>query len=139
MSRGAKNRLAVLAEFTRKHRKGSSRLMEAANAQPLTLKQSQSLAVRTVRAVSKAVGRPILGGLPETLEVEVNGATVTLASRTRKHWTDVHNEGGEAGRGAKIPQRQTIVLEDSDVEILISMLKAHMLLPVQEGMQGPAY
>lgn len=139
MSRGAKNRLAVLTEFTQKHRKGKNRLEAAADAQPLTLKMQQSLAVRTVRAVAKKVGKPILGRLPETLEVQVSGAMMTLASRTSQHFTEIHNEGGEAGSGAKIPARPTIFIEPSDLEVLISMLKAHLLMNVQDGMQGPGY
>jgi phage gpG-like protein len=138
-SRGAKNRLAVLVEFTQKHRQGKNRLEAAAGAKGLTLKQQQSLAVRTVRAVSKSVSRPILGRLPETLEVQVNGSTMTLASRTGKHWTAIHNEGGRAGRGADIPARPTIFVEQSDLDVLISLLKSHMLMGVEPGTHGPAF
>jgi hypothetical protein len=139
MSRGAKNRLAVLTEFTQRHRAGKNRMEAAADGKPLTLKMQQSLAVRTMRAVSKKVGKPILGKLPETLEAQVSGAVMTLASRTTRHWTEIHNEGGQAGSGSKIPKRETVTIEDSDLDVLVALLKAHMLLDVQEGMQGPAY
>jgi hypothetical protein len=139
VSRGAKNRLAVLTEFTQRHRSAKNRLEAGADAKPLTLKMQQSLALRTMRSVSKKVAKPILGKLPATLEVLVSGAKMTLASRTGQHWTEIHNEGGQAGSGSKIPARPTIFIEDSDLEILVALLKDHMLLEVQAGMQGPGY
>jgi len=141
-TRGVVNRTAVLHEFRRRHRIGgkdrAARLREVAGLSTLTLRMQQSLSMRTVRQVASTVGRPILGGLPQTLEVTVGAGTVTLRSRTREEWTDVHNEGGEAGQGAEIPQRQTIKIEPSDLDVFVSILKSHILLPLDER-QDPGY
>lgn len=144
ISRGVANRLAVLAEFRRRHgmhsiKGGRSRVVEAAGLQPLSLKQRQSLSMRTVRQVASTVGRPILGGLPQTLEVQVTAGAVTLRSRTREEWSDVHNEGGGAGHGAQIPERKTIEVESSDLDVFVSILKTHLLMKVTEGMHGPGF
>lgn len=135
-TRGAQNRMAVLAAFQDKHRRG---LKEKVNAKPLSIKQSASLDARTARAVARSVGRPILGGLPRTLQVTVNKGEMTLRSRTHQEWSEAHNEGATVGHGAKLPKRQTIVFEDSDKDVLVSILKDHLLIPIQKGMHGPGY
>lgn len=130
-SRGVMNRLAVLSEFQRRHRKGSSVLM-AYGGKPLGVKSLASLDKREERAVMKAVGKKILGTLPATLEVEVGFGVVTVASRTDKKWTDTHNTGGDAGHGAKIPKRETLPPPDeSDMQVLEELLKEHLLEPLQ--------
>jgi len=130
-SRGVRNRMAVLAEYQRRHNRGSAGLAGAAKGQELSLKQMASLEGREARAVAKAVGRPILGKLASTLKVEVARDSVTLISKTSEGWTEVHNLGGTAGRGAKIPQRETVKIEQHDLEILGEILKEHMLLSIQ--------
>ncbi len=135
-SKGVTNRMAVLAEFQRRHSRGAGGLKERAGGKELTLKQMESLSARTSRAVNKAVGRPILGKLASTLKVVVDGDTVTLVSLTKEHWTEVHNMGGTAGHGAKIPERKTILLEEKDVQILAEILKEHCLLPLQQDVTG---
>ncbi len=143
-SRGVRNRLAVLAEFqsrySRMHEGRRNGVMAAAgDLQRLTLKQAAGLDARVHRAVEKAINKPILGGLTKTLSVDVSGGTMTLESRTHGTWSDVHNEGGTAGHGAKIPERKTLELESHDIQVLISILKSHLLLAFEDGMQGPGF
>lgn len=129
-SKGVTNRLAVLSEFQRRHRGGSSALMSA-SGKPLSVKQLSSLDQRTERAVNKALGKPILGKLPETLVLEVGIDTVTLTSLTTRHFTLVHNDGGTAGHGAKIPQREALRVEQGDIEILGLILKDYIVKPLE--------
>lgn len=129
-TRGVQNRLAVLAVFQQRHRPN---LKERAQGKALTLKQAQGLSMRTVRAVQKAVGAPILGQLPRTLAVTVGPGTMTLRSRTHEEWSAAHNEGATVGHGAKLPKRETIKLEASDLEVFAGILKDHMLLGVTDG------
>lgn len=124
-TRGVRNRRAVLAEFQTRHRRP---LEERAQGHELSLKQLVSLGKREDRAAARAVGRPILGSLPSTLEVEVGGGTVTLRSRTHQQWTDVHNSGGTAGHGARIPERKTVTVDESDGDAIEEILLEHHLL-----------
>lgn len=130
-SKGAQNRLAVLAEFQQRHDRRKN-LVEAANAKPLTIKQQASLGARTDRAVARAVGKPILGKLAGSLEVEVKQGTVTLRSRTRGNWSEVHNKGGTAGKGAVIPERKTVEVTSEDLDLFEQILKERMLLGFEE-------
>src|SRR5262249_25960681 len=135
-TRGVQNRMSVLAEF-QQHKRTS--LKDRVQGQRLSLKQQVSLGQREARAVMKAVGRPILGGLPNTLVVHVGLGNVTLTSRTREKWSKAHNEGATVGHGAQLPERRTILVEESDLRVLESILKDHLLLPFEEGMHGPGY
>ncbi len=128
-SRGVTNRLAVLSEFQRRHRKGSSVLMTY-SGKPLSIKQLSSLDARTERSVSKAVGKAILGRLGDSLQVTVGFGNVKLESRTSGTWSAVHNDGGEAGHGAKIPKRETLKLDEEDMRVLEELLKEHLLEPL---------
>lgn len=142
-SRGVRNRVAVLGEFQRRHPrmwKGRAAGMVASGAmRELSVKQLASLQARTQRAVDRAVGKPILGNLVNSLEVVVERGSMTLASRTAEEWSAVHNDGGSAGNNATIPKRETISVDGTDLEVLVSILKEHLLLPFQEGAHGPAY
>ncbi len=128
LSKTAGRRVAVLAEFHKMHRRKLS-LRAQANGVTLSLSQQVSLAKRTVRAVQKAIDRPILGTLPATLETDVERGTVTLRSHTRQPFTDTHNVGGSAGHGAREPERKTLEIEDSDIAVLTELLIEHALLP----------
>jgi hypothetical protein len=135
LTRGQQNRLAVLAEFQKRHGAGRG---ERVVGKTLSLKQGQSLTNRTARAVARSVGGPILGGLPRTLFVEEDVDSVTLTSRTRHGFSDVHNQGGTAGHGAHEPKRETLKADQTDLEVLTSILKSHLLQPF-DGKQGPGF
>ena len=124
-SRGVQNRLRVLEEFRRRHRGGDA-------PGKLTAKQEASLTAREERAVAKAVGGPILGQLPRTLVVKVERGKVTLESRTYQKFSEVHNKGGTAGHGAHIPKRETIKVDETDLQIFAGILIEEMLAPFEE-------
>lgn len=129
--RAVKNRLAVLAEFQHTHRRGGD-LVARTDLTPLSFKQQLSLSGREQRALANEVGRPILGKLPGTLVIEKGRGTVTLASRTRTGWSDVHNEGGTAGQGAKEPKRETVAIDESDLDLFEALLVEHHLVAFEE-------
>jgi phage gpG-like protein len=137
-SRGVKNRTAALAEFQRLHiKRVSSKRLEsgferAMGAKPLSLKGQASLAARAGRAVARAVGQPILGNLPRTLSVLADGDTMRMVEATYGEWTEIHNRGGSAGKGAQEPKRETVVLETHDLDVLASILEDHCLAPFLE-------
>ena len=127
VSKGVQNRLAVLQEFQGRHRTEGS-IFQHGGFKALSLKQMGSLGERTDRAIKKSIGAPILGGLPRTLVVEVENGTMRLTSRTHEQFSAVHNEGGQAGGGAKIPKRETLLIEEEDLRVLTNILKKHHLL-----------
>jgi phage gpG-like protein len=131
-SRGVINRAAVLSEFRRRYGMGKSRLSEIAGAKELTLKQKTSLRGRIDRAVSRAKERPILGQLNRSPIFEVGEDSVTLISRTKTEFSDVHNSGGSANHGARIPKRETIAVDDDDIDFLKKLLVEHCLAAVEE-------
>lgn len=138
-TRGEKNRRAVLQEFQRLHVKRVSGQMKGngfqrvMGGQALTLKQQVSLAGRAQRAIAREVGKPVLGQWPRTYHVMIEGHRLTLVAATHEHWTQVHNEGGAAGKGAKEPPRPTIVLDKYDLDVFVDILREHCLHPlVQE-------
>lgn len=140
-TRGVRNREAVLAALQGKHRgkrKGGDEDV-VKSEQALTLKQSQSLAMRVVRAVSRSINRKILGALDKSTYVEVRGTEVTLIAETAKDWSEAQNDGGTVGHGAVLPKREAIMFEPHDEAVLVSILKDHLLIPFQEGLQGPGY
>lgn len=129
MSKGMKSRLAVLAEFHSRHHKNSLKasLAKRADLPALTLKQALSLGAREDRAVARAVGKPILGRLRQMLKVEVGKGTVKLTDKTFEKFSEIHNAGGVAGHGAKIPKREFLKLDDKDMEVFAQILKDHHL------------
>jgi hypothetical protein len=142
-TRGVRNRQSVLAAYQKRHGRSAGQgiyseglsgiyLADRVDLSPLTLKQMVSLTTRENRAVSKAIGKPILGNLPNSLKVEIEGTAVTLASRVHEHWTAAHNEGATVGKGAKLPKRETIALDADDLDVFAAILKEHHLEAFQE-------
>ena len=127
-TRGVRNRLSVLAEYERRFGKRSG-LTSRTDLKPLTLKQHLSLGGRIDRAVAKAVGGPILGGLVRMMKARVKGADGELVERSRGGWTEIHNKGGTGGHGAKIPKRETLKVEDSDIEFGAALFEEHLIEP----------
>lgn len=122
-------RLSVLAEFQNRNR-GTAGFAERADLKPLSVKQSRALRTRELKAMAKSVNRPILGKLVNSLVAQVNNGTLTLMSKTKGQWSEVHNKGGTAGHGATIPKRETLVIEAEDLDMLAAILKEHLLLPL---------
>jgi hypothetical protein len=83
--------------------------------------------------VTREVSKRILGKLDHSLVVELDGrGNVALESRTRTKWSKVHNDGGQAGRGAVEPKRETVKVEPADLDVLREILKDHLLLPLEQ-------
>lgn len=136
-TRGVQNRLAVLAEFQRHN--DPLGLKEKVEGRKLTLKQQASLAQREARAVMRAVSKPILGGLDKTLVVVVTDGKVTLESATHQKWSKAQNDGATVGHGATLPERKTVELEQDDLTFFEAVLKSHLLLAFEKGLQGPGF
>ncbi len=124
-TRGVQNRLAVLEEFGRRHRSGvGGRVLSAA--------QTKSLNARETRAIAKQINKPILGGLPRTLNFKVANGSVTLKSETYQHFTEVHNKGGGVGNGASVPARTTIEVDESDIAVFKAILVEELMMGFPE-------
>ena len=67
----------------------------------------------------------LLGKLASTLRASVKQNHLKVDSKVA--WAGVHNEGGTAGRGSKIPARPFLFLEDEDIEFLIERLEARLV------------
>jgi len=67
-------------------------------------KTTKALVKRIARGVADAQNRPILGRLPYSHRATVTGNQLDVASPVA--WAGVQNDGGTAGHGAKIPERQ---------------------------------
>jgi phage gpG-like protein len=71
--------------------------------------------------------RKILGRLPRAIRVAARGVSVFAISRVK--WAKVHQEGGVAGRGSLIPERQFLYVSPDLVEIA----QGKMVQALREG------
>lgn len=94
-----KRRKLVLKEYDKLLKTGALKWSR------LNDKQKESLHSRLARSLEKSEqkGSKILGRLSSSIEAEVTSDTLRVYSRVP--WSGVHNEGGTAGHGAKIPKR----------------------------------
>lgn len=75
--------------------------------------------------VSEASTR-MLGGLEDSLSLHlVEGKRIEVFSHA--HIGAIHNFGGTAGHGARIPKREFMFLVQSDIEFLVELLKEQMI------------
>lgn len=65
----------------------------------------------------------MLGHLRDSMYLYVEGDTVTVRSRTK--WAGVHNEGGQAGHGAHIPERKFLEITPADREQFRKYMAEH--------------
>lgn len=77
--------------------------------------QEQSFEERAHKGKRKIEQR-LLGKLASSLEATVSGGTLVV--RSKVPWAGVHNDGGNAGRGASIPARPFLFLEPYDMDVL---------------------
>lgn len=63
----------------------------------------------------------IIGGLRNTMHVIIDKKRLAVMSHVR--WSGVHNHGGEAGHGAKIPERRFLVI--ARLDMLVRFLVEH--------------
>lgn len=67
----------------------------------------------------------LLGRLPRMNVSAISGTTVKLQSRVP--WSDVHNSGGGAGHGARIPARTWLEIDDQDRIVLAEIVRDTLL------------
>jgi phage gpG-like protein len=58
--------------------------------------------------------------MPGSIRATVGSGSLQVFSEIE--WAAVHNDGGTAGHGAKIPQRTFLDLEEDDLEVLESFI-----------------
>lgn len=116
----ARRRLLVLEAIV-KHYGGAAKIT---SLEQLVEFAEKDLAKRTLRKAGLLKGpryrnteaaAGLLGGLADSIGWAIEGALVRVTSRTARGWSDVHNSGGVAGHGARIPLREYLVLEESDL------------------------
>lgn len=69
--------------------------------------------------------KKLLGRLPRMNASAIEGTTAKLLSRVP--WSDVHNSGGGAGHGARIPARTWLEIDDQDRIILVEIVRDTLL------------
>lgn len=77
------------------------------------------LGARIERQQSR-VGEKLLGKLASSIVTKVDDGTLIVESKVP--WAGVHNDGGAAGKGAQIPKREFLKLEDSDLDVFQAFL-----------------
>lgn len=94
------NRYEVLKEFERLSAGGSP------DKSLLSDRKSKSLRGRIGRAEDKAAAEQgqVLGRIASSIKARVQGNVLEIYSSIP--WAGVHNEGGTAGHGARIPERR---------------------------------
>jgi phage gpG-like protein len=109
----------TLAELRRLARGGSTAFSLAEQQEASIERLRKKLA--HARATGKRVGgdrrrsdkHQLLGRLRTALEGKIHGFTAILENRIP--WSRVHNDGGTAGKGARIPARATLFILAEDV------------------------
>ena len=66
----------------------------------------------------------ILGSLRDSMAIAVKGNTAIVFSHSK--WSSVHNDGGTAGHGAAIPQREFLVITESAAREIVTFLEAEL-------------
>jgi phage gpG-like protein len=74
--------------------------------------------------VTKRDMSQLLGRLPVAVSTTARGSTLTAQSKVP--WSGVHNDGGVAGHGAKIPQREFVFISPPFLVQFVSRVEAAM-------------
>lgn len=117
-AKAMERRLAVIAEFERIAAGG---LPVATLAADKKLEKSvRGLRERHARATTKAQGKP-LGRMASSIKSKLTKFSVTVYSEVP--FSAVHNDGGTAGHGAKIPERKFLDIDDDDLKVLVQLIE----------------
>lgn len=68
--------------------------------------------------------RRLLGRLPSALNMKVTRSSLTVQSKVP--WSGVHQHGGRAGNGARIPQRHFLWFSDEILDLAAERLQDHV-------------
>lgn len=119
---------AQLAELSR---------LTAGQYQPLA-KEHKRLGSRIARRDAKAQERiaavergDLLGAIASSMETTFSKDNWEMASRIP--WAGVHNEGGSAGYGAVIPQREFLYWTPDDIETFAQMANQYIIERAAKG------
>lgn len=75
---------------------------------------------------SRAIGKHrLLGKLASTIKSSIKGSTLEVYSSV--DWAGVHNDGGSAGHGSRIPARTFLELEEKDLEVLVTIVEGQII------------
>lgn len=121
--RAMDRRWAVLKEFERQAAGGVGAL--AASTDARLEKSVAGLRKRHERALGKARGK-LLGRIAQSIRSKSKRYSAEVWSEVP--WSGIHNEGGVAGHGAKVPKRQFLDIDDHDLEVLKNMIDEHTKL-----------
>jgi phage gpG-like protein len=110
-------RYAVLKEFDRIVGGGGAGVSLLSG--PDGAKASKSLRGRIERAGGKSSSK-ILGRLPAANKMQVKSGALTAGSTV--DWAHAHNEGLSVGKGAKLPQRTYVTVEEEDMNVLVNLV-----------------
>jgi phage gpG-like protein len=74
------------------------------------------------RAIAK---HKMLGSISNSIKAKVLGKQ-TLEVYSIIPWAGIHNDGGAAGKGSRIPERRFLDLTEQDLEMLATLLEGHV-------------
>ncbi len=96
---------------------------------PLTAKRSGGAVYTPTRKTRRA--RKLLGRLPTALTSKATRSSVTVISRAK--WSGVHQEGGTAGYGAKIPARPFLWASQAALEAISYVISRHLKIQFEKA------
>lgn len=70
----------------------------------------------------------VLGSLRDALHLYVDGGHAVVVFAGPK-WSGVHNRGGTAGHGAKIPKREYLTIDSDSIVVAVGIFREHLLEP----------
>ncbi len=120
----------ALAMFGHIQRKKKAKEMDAAEklSDKLQKLSDMSHAARTEKlGKNRAVkNHKMLGKLASSIKASIKGSTLTVYS-TAGDVGKIHNEGGTAGHGSRIPARKFLWLDDDDLKVLAHMVEGQIV------------
>lgn len=84
-----------------------------------------------VRSASGRRTRKVLGRLPGMVRTKLERSRMIF--RWGTEWSDIHNSGGRAGHGARIPQREFAWLSDKALELTGAIIARGLAYLIEVG------
>lgn len=118
-----------LAEVLRLRAGGAANLQHQGSKAVMSLEKALARAKHTGKRVGgdkrKGDRGVLLGRLPRMNKASITSTTVRVESMVP--WSNVHNQGGTAGKGAKEPARTWLEINDADLVVLRSIVTDTLL------------
>lgn len=112
-----------LTTFTAKFEKQTERLNKQLAKQQAKPASERKIG-ETVAERDAKKNRPILGKLSSSIEAVIDRDSVVI--RSKVPWAGVHNDGGTAGHGARIPERKFLELTGEDTKELQRIAEGYL-------------